>query len=242
MLKDGKWTKITPEIWDYLKNIANVEGVKNGFFSPDKWNIDGEEEVDYVRWDGDDYTFLWHGSADCWFDAQGDSDRSWFDDQDVEWVAGEFEKLIQIPNSNICKFKYEQCSDVTMYAVRGSHGYILYAYRTCSYCGKPLEILKIRRGSIDKTCTRNREILADDIFCCADHEEEFGIEHLGYVRLKNGKTENLEWMEGDMDDEIKEVVREELKIGMFPSPEDNQKFYDRYCELHAEKYGEDFIF
>lgn len=37
-----------------------------------------------------------------------------------------------------------------------------------------------------------------------------------------------------MDDEIREQVHAEL------SPCCNQRFLDRYCELHEEKYGEEF--
>ena len=36
-----------------------------------------------------------------------------------------------------------------------------------------------------------------------------------------------------MDDEIRETVHAE-------QIEDAQEFFDRYCELHLEKYGEDF--
>lgn len=38
-----------------------------------------------------------------------------------------------------------------------------------------------------------------------------------------------------MDDEIRERVHEEL------SPCTIEEFYSRYCELHREKYGADFI-
>lgn len=52
----------------------------------------------------------------------------------------------------------------------------------------------------------------------------------------NGKETNLdmETIANYMDDEIREQVHNEM------APCGEQEFIDRYCELHAEKYGENF--
>lgn len=54
------------------------------------------------------------------------------------------------------------------------------------------------------------------------------------IETAAGKNYSMDLVRNYMDDEICESIH--------GTTETDQEFYEKYCKIHAEKYGEDFIF
>lgn len=236
-IKENKWLKITPEIWEYLKNVVKVEGTTNGFLTNDPLETPGDEHVDYVERSAGTYTFLHHSRADVLFDEYGYcSAPFWEEENDVEWVVQELNKLADIHLSNIYR---DEDGCVKSFKTMGD-GCMIYAYRSCQVCGKPVEKLDVRNGMLDRSSARNDEILnAYDYYCSRKCQKEYVINECGGIFAEDGFLYILENIAPYMDDDIRESLHSELAVEN-PTPEDNQKFYDEYCKRHFKEFGETF--